>query len=221
MSLLCRVLMWFLLARPLFGGDCDKPEPDCSCEGSTLLPAPPALQRSLCREQPPVPKVPRSSKASSSIILQRSTSAPSSHPSGPREAFWWGKQTRSRRAQDQSWFGGTACFTLLFPEALGPSADGVQRMCRAAVFKGNRLSAGQSFPSLCGPLATSSLTQQRKRDLDVQERLFLQELCHEPVSSWRQGCHEHTAQQQTVENLGRMLSHKTEILLDPGLFLLC
>lgn len=88
------------------------------------------------------------------------------------------------------WFWGTAPFILLFPEALDP---GVERMCRAAGFEGNRLSAGRSFPSLCEPLGTFSLAQQRNRDLGLQERLFLQDLCSELASLQRQGCHERTA----------------------------
>jgi len=97
-----------------------------------------------------VAKVPRSCRVSSSAISQRSASAPSAHPSGPREAFWCEKkgypQSCSWRAQEQSWFGGTACFTLLLPQALGPGEDGAERTCRAAVFEGNRLSAAGPSP---------------------------------------------------------------------------
>lgn len=99
----------------------------------------------------------------------------------------------SWKAQEQSWFGGTTCFTLLFPEALG---HGEERMCRAAVFEGNRLSACRSFPSLQDLLATLSPAQQR--DLDLQERLFLQDLCPEPVSPRGQGCREGTAWQRRI-----------------------
>lgn len=141
-----------------------------------LLPAPPALQHSLWWEQPPVPKAPRSSKASSSIVLQRGASAPSSHPSGPGGGLLVGKQGLCLELLMES--PGIVLvwgYSLLFLEALGPTEDGVERMCRAAVFEGNRLSASQSFPSLCKPLAIFSLAQQRKRDLDLQERLFLQD----------------------------------------------
>lgn len=62
---------------------------------------------------------------------------------------------------------GTACFILLLPEALGPSGDGAENMCRAAALEGNGLSIGRSFPSLCEPLATLSLARQRKQDLHL------------------------------------------------------
>lgn len=178
------------------GGDCNNLGMGCSWEGSKLLPDPPALQCSLCWEQPLSPRYHVAARlASSSIILQRGASAPPSPPSGPREAFLVGKRGLCLELLTGSpgtvpWFWGTAPFILLFPEALDP---GVERMCRAAGFEGNRLSAGRSFPSLCEPLGTFSLAQQRNRDLGLQERLFLQDLCSELASLQRQGCHERTA----------------------------
>lgn len=80
----------FCLQGPGGGEDCNNLGMGCSWEGSKLLPDPPALQCSLCWEQPLSPRYHVAARlASSSIILQRGASAPPSPPSGPREAFWW------------------------------------------------------------------------------------------------------------------------------------
>ena len=133
---LCHVLVWFLLACPLFAGDCNKLGLGCSCEGSMLLPAPPALQCSLCWEQPPpCPRYRVAARlASSSIVLQRGASAPPVSSFRPRGGLLVGKRGLCLELVRNSPGLGVQLASPCFSQRLWALARTVWRGCAEQLF---------------------------------------------------------------------------------------